>query len=137
MTRALLDTGPVVALLDAADRDHARCAEWLASYESLLVTTEPVVTEATRLLRREPRAQRDVLSLVTRRAVVLVPLTLPSVARCRDVMERYEDVPMDFADATLVTLGEEIEVADVVTLDRRGFETYRLGGRTPFRCWPE
>ena len=41
------------------------------------------------------------------------------------LMERYVDTPMDYADATLVLLAEGLGVADVVTLDRRGFAAYR------------
>jgi hypothetical protein len=41
------------------------------------------------------------------------------------LMDRYRDTPMDFADATLVLLAEDIAVPDVLTLDRRGFRTNR------------
>jgi hypothetical protein len=51
-------------------------------------------------------------------------------------MERYRNVPMDFADATLIALGEELATDRVFTLDRRGFSTYRSGGRKPFRVIP-
>jgi predicted nucleic acid-binding protein len=40
-------------------------------------------------------------------------------------MERHADAPMDFADATLLLLADVLEIVDVVTLDRRGFSTYR------------
>ncbi len=43
---------------------------------------------------------------------------------------------MDFADATLVALGEELETDWVFTLDHRGFSTYRLKGKKPFRIIP-
>jgi predicted nucleic acid-binding protein len=48
-------------------------------------------------------------------------------------MERYSDTPMDFADATLVLLAEVFEVLDILTLDRRGFSTYRTAGGSAFR----
>ena len=51
-------------------------------------------------------------------------------------MEKYHDLPMDFADATLVTLGEESGIDQVFTLDRRGFSTYRLHGKKAFRLLP-
>jgi len=50
------------------------------------------------------------------------PAGLPEVV---DLMEQYADVPMDFADATLVLLAEALQVCDILTLDRRGFSTYR------------
>jgi hypothetical protein len=51
-------------------------------------------------------------------------------------MERYQDVPMDYADGTLVALGEETDTDQVFTLDRRGFSTYRLRGKKAFRVVP-
>jgi hypothetical protein len=48
-------------------------------------------------------------------------------------MEKYDDTPMDFADATLVLLAEALQVRDVLTLDRRGFSTYRTTKRHAFR----
>jgi predicted nucleic acid-binding protein len=51
-------------------------------------------------------------------------------------MERYRNVPMDFADATLVVLGEELQIDRVFTLDRRGFATYRMNRQKPFRVIP-
>ena len=47
------------------------------------------------------------------------------LARCRELMARYDNVPMDFADATLVAMAEEFGIGDVFTLDNRGFSTYR------------
>jgi predicted nucleic acid-binding protein len=51
-------------------------------------------------------------------------------------MEKYHDVPMDLADATLVVLAEETNIREVLTLDRRGFDVYRINGRTPFTVFP-
>jgi len=51
-------------------------------------------------------------------------------------MERYRNVPMDFADATLVALAEELETDRIFTLDRRGFSVYRMNQRKPFRIIP-
>lgn len=52
-------------------------------------------------------------------------------------MEKYQNVPMDLADATLVSLAEETGVGEVFTLDRRGFHAYGIGGKKAFRIWPE
>ena len=58
------------------------------------------------------------------------------VLRVAALMEKYRDVPMDYADATLVALGEEIGSDAVFTLDRRGFSTYRLNQRKAFQIVP-
>jgi predicted nucleic acid-binding protein len=65
-----------------------------------------------------------------------VPQSAKSLQRIAVLMERYRNVPMDFADATLVALGEELETEWVFTLDRRGFSTYRLDQRKPFQIIP-
>ena len=52
-------------------------------------------------------------------------------------MDRYEDLPMDFADATLVVLAEELDTRDVLTTDRRDFGVYRINGSKTFRILPE
>jgi hypothetical protein len=46
-------------------------------------------------------------------------------------MEKYSDTPMDFADATLVLLAEALGIEDTLTLDRRGFATYRTRNGRP------
>ncbi len=57
--------------------------------------------------------------------------------RCRDLMEQYADVPMDYADATLVSLAEALDTDVVLTTDRRDFGIYRIRERRPFRVLPE
>ena len=52
------------------------------------------------------------------------------------LMAQYSDTPMDYADATLVLLAERLAVLDVLTLDRRGFSTYRTRSRRAFRIQP-
>jgi hypothetical protein len=52
------------------------------------------------------------------------------------LMKKYSDTPMDFADATLVLLAEQLNVVNVVTLDRRGFSAYRTRRGRPFRMMP-
>lgn len=134
--RLLLDTGPLVAILHRDDRAHQRCIEVFKTFQGVLLSTEAVLTEAIYLLTSVPGGQRACLEFFIRGAAVLVPATRKSLQRCQFLMARYEDVPMDFADATLVALGEESGIHEVLTLDRRGFETYRMGKRQTFRLWP-
>jgi predicted nucleic acid-binding protein len=49
---------------------------------------------------------------------------------------RYWDRPMDFAGATLVHLAKRESISTVFTVDRAGFETYRIDGRRRFRVLP-
>ena len=134
--RLLLDTGPLVAILHRDDRQHQRCIDVFKAFRGVLLSTEAVLTEAIYLLTGVPGGQQACLEFFIRGAAVLVPATRKSLQRCQLLMARYENVPMDFADATLVALGEEAGIQEVFTLDRRGFETYRMGKRQTFRLRP-
>ncbi len=101
-----------------------------------LFTTEPVLTETLYLLGPSIKAQRACIDFLLKGGATLVPQTRGSLSRASALMEKYEDIPMDFADATLMSLAEEIDLAEILTLDRRGFSTYRMRGKTAFKIWP-
>jgi len=121
----LLDTGPLVALLHADDRDHAASLEFFEGFRGTLLTTEAVLTEAVYLLGRVPGGADACLEFFLRGGATLFPQSRESLLRCKQLMARYADVPMDFADATLVTLAEDTGIEEIFTLDRRGFTVYR------------
>jgi predicted nucleic acid-binding protein len=135
-TGLLLDTGPLVALLHQDDQDHQSCLEVFEQFRGVILTTEAVLTEATYLLARVRGAQHMCLEFFIRGGALLVPMTRRSLQRCQMLMEKYADVPMDLADATLVTLAEDTDVSDVFTLDRRGFGAYRIGRNKAFCIQP-
>ena len=108
----------------------------LESWTGTIVTTEAVLTETLHLVGPQWRAQKVCVEFLLRGAFLLVPLSRAALERISVLMERYRDVPMDFADATLVALGEELGTDRVFTLDRRGFSTYRLNRRKAFQIIP-
>jgi predicted nucleic acid-binding protein len=132
----LLDTGAYVSLIDRDEKTHASCVAALETWTGPIVTTEAVLTETLCLVGPSWKAQKNALEFVLRGAFQLVPPSSASLKRVALLMERYRNVPMDYADATLVALGEELETDWVFTLDRRGFSTYRLGLRKPFQIVP-
>ena len=132
----LLDTGAFVALVDRSERRHADCVAVLEDWSGGIVTTEAVVTETLYLVGPRWQAQKQCLAFLLRGAFTMVPASRTSLQRVSALMEKYADVPMDYADATLVALGEEITSDVVFTLDRRGFSTYRLNQRTVFQIVP-
>ena len=131
----LLDTGGIVGLLDSSQNVHEACAESYAMWEGPIVTTEAVLTESTHLLSGIPRGSVACLDFVLRGQVVIVPLSTPSLRRCRELLEKYSDLPMDFADSTLVVLAEELNTNVVFTVDR-DFQIYRIRGRKHVRILP-
>jgi predicted nucleic acid-binding protein len=136
MSEMLLDTGPLVALLDRSERNHQRCLTFFREFRGRLVTTEPVLTEAVYLLGPSFYLQKPVLEFFLQGGADLVPQSPEMLQRSLWLMEKYADVPMDFADATLVGLAENRGITDVFTLDRRGFENYRINGKKPFIVYP-
>jgi hypothetical protein len=132
----LLDTGAFVALVDRSEKRHADCVAALDGWTGAIVTTEAVLTETLTLLGPQWRAQKICLEFLKRGAFQLVPTTHAVLERVSVLMEKYQDVPMDYADATLVALGEELETNLVFTLDQRGFSAYRLNGRKTFQMIP-
>jgi predicted nucleic acid-binding protein len=132
----LLDTGAFVALVDRSEARHSECVAVFEQWRGLVLTTEPVLTETLHLVGAEWRSQKICLEFFLRGAFLLIPSSRATLARAATLMERYSDVPMDYADATLVVLAEEVETDRVFTLDRRGFATYRIRGKKPFRIYP-
>ena len=137
MPNILLDTGPFVALLDSTEKSHERCVMFYKEFRGQLFTTEPVLTEVLYLLGPSIKAQKAGIEFILRGGAILVPQSQESLKRGLELMEKYKDIPMDFADATLVALAEEMGIIEVFTLDVRGFRTYRMHGKKVFRLWPE
>jgi predicted nucleic acid-binding protein len=125
---ALLDTGPLVALLDRRDKDHLSAVDQTARLRRPLLTCEAVITEAFHLLRTLPRAQAAILEMLSE-GVLAIPFRLrehsPEILA---LLRRYANVPMSLADACLVRMSEVVSDCVVFTLDS-DFRIYRRRGR--------
>ena len=128
MKNALVDTGPLVAFLNAKDRYHRWARDVLERIEPPLRTCEAVISEACFLVRAIRGGPDAVLALVTR-GIVEVPFRLDAeLAPVRKLMARYADVPMSLADGCLVRMSEMAPRATVLTL-ASDFRVYRRHGR--------
>ncbi len=121
----LLDTGPIVAFFDSSDGYHKICVDLLKSVNEPLVTTWPVLTESFYLLGFSWKAQDNLWEFIARGGIEILSLDDMQQVRCRQLMEKYADLPMDLADGTLVVLAESKRVKKVFTLDHRDFQVYR------------
>ena len=134
MSSWLLDTGPIVAYLDAADPQHEPVAERIDEFSGLFVTTSAVITEAMYFVSGTAGGPTLLAEFVAASGARVYDLAQSVELRAAaQLMERYADTPMDYADATLVLLAEALAVAEILTLDRRGFSTYRTTSRKGFR----
>jgi uncharacterized protein len=133
----LTDAGPLIAIIDADEPDHAACLATLDQVAIPLITTWPAFTEAMYLLARAGgiRAQQALWRLVQTDRLVVAELSAAAVDRSARLMDQYADRPMDLADATLVALAEERGDRRIFTLDD-DFQIYRFRGRQRFETVP-
>ena len=128
MTRVVIDTGPIVALLNRRDRHHAWARDVLDTVDPPIFTCEAVVSEACFLLGRLDGGQDAVLELLAK-GVIKVDFRLSAeVDAVRGLMRKFVNVPMSFADACLVRMTELDVHSTIVTLDS-DFRTYRRNRR--------
>jgi uncharacterized protein len=133
----LLDTGALVSLLDRSQTHHASCRRLFDGWDGAVVSTEAVLTEATHLLAGVRGGAATCVEFFLAGGALLVPSTDGSLKRVRTLLNKYADLPMDYADATLVALAEELGTTLIFTTDRTDFSVYRLKDRKPFHILPE
>lgn len=134
--KAILDTGPWVALIDRSESKHDICVQWLKSYSGKLYSTEAVLTEVLYLLNFSVKAQTAAIDFVLKSVVELIPASDESLKKVRTLIKKYSDLPMDYADATIVCLAMDTGIRNVVTFDKRDFSVYRLKKNQPFVIMP-
>jgi predicted nucleic acid-binding protein len=127
----LVDASALVALLDRDDRAHAACVKALAGIREMVTTVWPALTEAMYLLSDHPRAVEALFEMVEDGVMALATLDESDLPRMKDLMRKYRDTPMDFADAALVRVAERERLNRIVTFDRH-FKVYALPRRTRF-----
>jgi len=125
----LVDTGPLIALFDPADGDHAWCLNRLKTIDEPICTTIPVLTEAFHLLGPATVGSRRLMDFIAARGLEVRFLDEADLARAFELMARYADHPMDLADASLVALAERYGLRRIFTLDLSDFRTYRIRHR--------
>lgn len=122
----LVDTGPLVALFDPKDQDHVACRKILDGIVEPLYTTEAVLTEVLHMLASGSNGAEGVKAFFMREFISLVALNKQDVQRAFTLMDKYQDLPMDFADATLIVVGENLKTDKVFTLDFNNFRLYKI-----------
>jgi predicted nucleic acid-binding protein len=128
VTRVIIDTGPLVALLNRRDSHHSWAREVLDTIEPPIFTCEAVVSEACFLLRRLGGGQDAVLELLSKDVLKVDFRMLPEIEALRGLLRKFVTVPMSVADACLVRMTELDAQSVIVTLDR-DFRVYRRNRR--------
>lgn len=131
-----MDTGPWVALIDRSEASHGESVQWFETFKGQILSTEAVLTEVLYLLNFSHQAQAAAMDFVLEGAIDLVPASIESLGAVKRLMKKYADLPMDFADATLVCLAQDLSIHNIATFDRKGFGIYRLSGGKAFVVLP-
>ena len=120
---ALIDSGPLVAYYNGGDDWNATALKFFDLFKGRLITSVAVVTEVMWLLD-DWRAQNDFLQDLERELYDVESIIPQDFKYIAELNEKYQDVPGDFADLTIVALSERLGVVDVVSLDA-DFDIYR------------
>jgi predicted nucleic acid-binding protein len=127
----VVDSGPLIALFDAADAYHRAAIDFVKQSRAKLLSTMAVVTEAMYVLEPSLQARKNLLVWIQGGGLTLLEPEVGDFDRVMELMEKYADLPMDFTDAVVVTLCERLGIYHVASVDR-DFAIYRYKGRTKF-----
>ncbi|MFN9599564.1 MAG: type II toxin-antitoxin system VapC family toxin [Dolichospermum sp.] len=127
-------TGFWLALIDQKDTYHETAKQALKKYNEPLITTWCVVTETCYLLltRKGVQAQVTFLNSLEQELFTVFNLESHHTPRIIQLMEKYANLPMDLADASLVILAEYLGHGRIFSVDQRDFNTYRWKQTYPF-----
>lgn len=123
---ALLDTGFLLAVIDADDNLHEACAAALES-ETNPVLPDVVLPELAYLILRElgyPILTSFLRSVATGELVMAQSMS-EDLSRAADLLEKYADNKVDFVDCAIVAMAERLKLTKVLTVDRRHFTIFR------------
>jgi hypothetical protein len=134
----VLDTGGLYAALDANESLHGRAVAALASSKPPRVLSPLVLAELDYLIatRVGHAAQMALVDEIIRGAYQLEPFSVEDVGHARRIMERYADLHVGLADASVVVLAQRHATLDLLCTDERHFRSLRGPGGKPFRLLP-
>lgn len=124
MRKCLIDAGPLIALFDKNDDYHKPMLKFLQKYEGRLLTSWAIITEALHMLDFNVHVQIDFLKWIERDAIEIPVLSKQHVLKIIELSEKYSDISMDFAAATLIVISEIEKIKEIITIDS-DFEVYR------------
>ena len=128
----LIDAGPLIALFDSSDRYHRGIRAFLKNRPYRYVSTLAVFTEVSHMLDFSSAAQLDFYEWVMCKGVIISDINQIDMLRVTELAKKYADLPMDFADATLIVTAEKTGIREIISLDK-DFDIYRLPGKEKIR----
>ena len=134
----ILDTSGLLSAIDASQTHHRAAAAVLRQTEAPRFLSPFVLAELDYLLatRVSRIAERALLGQVADGVYQLESFDAGDIARATEILDRYADLELGLADASLIVLSERHDVVDLLTLDERHFRAVRGPGGKPFRVLP-
>ena len=117
MKNTLIDAGPIIALFNKDDKYHTGIMDFLKTYKGLLTTSWPVITEVCYMLNYNADVQIDFLKWIDRGGIKVEEIREPDIGRIIELSQKYSDIPMDLADASLIAISERSNIKDIITID--------------------
>ena len=124
----LIDSGPIIALFDRDDAYHYKVKDFIKDNKFHLLTTTAVVTEVSHMLSFNINVQISFLEWIMRDGITIFEIKQNHISRIIELTRKYSDLPMDFADATLVIAAEHTKICKIISIDS-DFDIYRLPGK--------
>ncbi len=128
MDKIIIDSGPLIALFDKSDKYHVSIVKFLKENKDELITSLASITETLYLLDFNVNAQLDFIEWIFKGAVLIENITNKDFAIIRALMNKYKDLPIDFADACLILLSEKLKINKIITIDS-DFNIYKTCGK--------
>ncbi|MBJ7899589.1 MAG: PIN domain-containing protein [Cyanobacteria bacterium RI_101] len=116
--KVITDSGIFIAYYSANDNYHQAVVNFFEQCSSDLVTTTPCITEVMYLLSHDNRAQNEFLHDLSHKLYKIIPLLAQDFARIRQLNEQYTDLPGDFADLSLITISERLNISTLHSAGR-------------------
>ena len=117
MKKCLVDSGPLVALFNKGDKFHKETVNILKKEKIQLFSTWPVITEVSYLLSANNKIVLDFISWIYSGGLQLFEITIFDLKRIMNLIEKYSDLPTDFADASLVSISEREDIKNIFSFD--------------------
>lgn len=124
MQKTIIDSGPLIALFDRSDKYHKIVLDFIKSYKGKLITSWAVITEVSHMLDFNLQVQIDFLKWCELGGIEVYTISQDEISNIRVMMEKYSDIPMDLADATLMYIANKENIKNIVSIDS-DFDIYR------------
>ena len=129
--KVIIDSGPLVAIFNKDDSYHKQAIVFFKNFNGKLFTNLSVITEVFYLLDYSVRDQLNFIKWIKDGAVTIIDLIQHDYERLVELIDKYSDLPIDLADASLISISERLKIYDVATIDSE-FYIYRMKNKKFF-----